>query len=108
MGVRGIRQIGDIDLVVDAGLWVELVDRYGLQKGEIKKVALVAGVDAFCQESFEQISAQSTVQEQIDRAELIDALPFVKLEYILYFKQKSSRPKDLVDVELIKRYLAGN
>jgi len=44
-------------------------------------------------------------EKLIKEAELIDGLPFVKLEYVIKWKKISGREKDLNDIELIKEYL---
>ncbi|MFH1631477.1 MAG: hypothetical protein ABIA47_00420 [bacterium] len=43
--------------------------------------------------------------ELIDSAEMIDGLPFVKLEYVLEYKKKLGRVKDLKHVEILEAYL---
>ncbi|NQU87413.1 MAG: hypothetical protein HQ541_16795 [Mariniphaga sp.] len=44
-------------------------------------------------------------EKLIKEAELIDGLPFVKLEYFIKWKKISGREKDLNDIKLIKEYL---
>jgi len=46
------------------------------------------------------------VNKLIDEAEIIQGFPFVKLEYVLDWKRKFAREKDLVHVKLIEEYLA--
>ena len=43
----------------------------------------------------------------IDGAEIIDGLPFARLEDVLAFKRFYGRPKDLEHVRLIERHLGG-
>jgi hypothetical protein len=43
----------------------------------------------------------------IDRAELIDGLPFARLEDVLAFKLSYGRPKDLEHARLIEEHLRG-
>jgi hypothetical protein len=42
----------------------------------------------------------------IDRAEVIDGLPFADLRDVLTFKQKLNRPKDTEHIRLIQQFLA--
>jgi len=41
----------------------------------------------------------------IDGAEIIDGLPFVKLERVLAWKKLNTREKDLKDIEVIEKFL---
>jgi len=41
----------------------------------------------------------------IDDAEIIDGLPFVKLEYVVKYKKQDGREKDLKDIETIEKFL---
>ena len=42
------------------------------------------------------------VEELIDTAEIIDALPFVKLEHVIRYKQIRSSAKDLLHLDALK------
>ncbi len=42
--------------------------------------------------------------ELIDCAEIIDGLPFVRLEHVASYKRISKRPKDLVHLEALEAY----
>lgn len=46
------------------------------------------------------------IEKLIKEAEIIDGLPFVKLEYVIQWKKLLGREKDLHDIELIEKYLA--
>ena len=50
-------------------------------------------------------SGEWSVQELIRGAEIIDGLPFVRIEEVLKWKRLNGREKDLKDAELIGRYL---
>ena len=41
----------------------------------------------------------------INNAEIIDGLPFVKLDYVLEWKKKFGREKDLKDIKTIEKFL---
>lgn len=47
------------------------------------------------------------VDELIDSAELIDGIPFVRLEHVAAYKRIAGRPKDLEHLALLDRYEAG-
>ena len=42
------------------------------------------------------------VDELIDTAEIIDELPFVRLEHVISYKEIAARPKDLDHLQLIE------
>jgi hypothetical protein len=44
----------------------------------------------------------------IDNSEIIDGLPFVRLEDVLAFKLSLGRPKDVAHARLIEGYLRGD
>lgn len=109
LGIRGIRLINDIDIVVDDKLWAVLEDEYGkITEGVITKISLskrqieILGKGSFWNNYKPE---DPSINQQIEQAELIEGLPFVKLEYVLYFKRQLGRDKDLEDVTLINRYL---
>lgn len=109
LGIRNIREIGDIDIIVSPQLRDVLIARYGMvDDGKVKKVVF-PGVDieAFWEGSFytqPQQDHQPTVADMISRAEIIDGLPFLSLKDVLYFKRKMNRCKDLEDIRLIEEW----
>lgn len=42
---------------------------------------------------------------QIKTADILDGLPFVKLDYVRLFKHRSARQKDLIDIQIIDQYI---
>lgn len=44
------------------------------------------------------------VDELIDTAEIIDGLPFARLEYVVEYKRAAGRPKDLEHLRLLERW----
>jgi hypothetical protein len=111
MGVREIREIGDIDLVVDDDLWNELSSAYPITKEHgITKIRISRDVEAFAEDSFPEPreTDQPSVAEQIAQADIIDGLPFVSLLHVLYFKRTMGREKDVQDVAALERFLGQN
>lgn len=109
LGIRGIRLIGDIDMIVTEPLWQTLVQQYGtIIEDGITKIRIGGEIEVLGEGSFLAPRTQHpTVYEQIKEAEIIDRLPFVKLQYIRHFKMILGRPKDLSDIAAIDRLLAG-
>jgi hypothetical protein len=48
------------------------------------------------------------IHELIQGADLVDGIPFVKLQKVLEWKERYGRPKDWDDVALIKKYMEGD
>lgn len=100
--IRGMRDAHDLDVIVKDDVYHELCSQYpahvtttpvnGIQIGNLE-----IG-NTWLDES-------SQVDEMIDSAEIIDDFPFVKLEYVLEWKKKMRREKDLKDIQLIEEYL---
>lgn len=44
------------------------------------------------------------IDELIDTAEIIDGLPFVRLEHVVRYKEIAARPKDLTHLELLAEH----
>ena len=113
LGVRNLRKIGDIDIIVTPGLWDLLAEKYGIiDKNGVKKIVFPGGgIEAFREGSFysaEKYADAPTVADRITNAEIIDGLPFESLDHFLYFKRKMNREKDLEDVRLIEAYLRAH
>jgi hypothetical protein len=110
LGIRNLRTIGDIDILVTDELWNALAKQYGIieEKG-LKKIVFPDGiVEALGTCSFpnekEDLNIPS-ISQRIAYADIIDGLPFELLEHVLYFKCKMGREKDLQDIKLIEAYL---
>ena len=103
--VHGLRPCHDMDAIVTEAAWKACSDdptwvtffgsidgHPGLKKGNI--------------EVFKTWSPGIwDVEGLIAEAEMIDGLPFVKLEHVLEWKRMSGRKKDLADITLINRFL---
>lgn len=97
LAVRGLREAGDLDIVVTDSLYQKLKEKYPeKEKGTIKLGKI------------EIISPQNSIIENpqgiIKRAELIKGLRFVRLEDIIVWKKKMGREKDFKDIKLIEEY----
>lgn len=96
LAIRGLRDTNDLDLIVKENLWKELSKKYsqnangGLQIGNIEIYHKWHGEE---------------VGELIDSAEEIIGYKFVKLKYVLEWKEKMGRDKDKADIQLIKKFL---
>lgn len=112
MGIRGIREIRDLDIVVSDELWELLSDKYaiidggdpGTKKIVISEVIEVLGTPSF---TYDDLFTPK-VNELIEEAEMIDGHPYMSLSHLIFFKCKKKRDKDLRDVSMIYEWLKKN
>ena len=104
LGIRNLKAIGDIDIVVSNQLWDILADQFGVTiDNDVQKIALPGGiVDAFYEKSFNPLLDAPNIRSRIENAEIIEGLPFDSLENTLFFKRKMGREKDLKDITLLE------
>jgi hypothetical protein len=108
LGVRGVRQVNEIDMIVDDELWDKLALEHRIIKEDnFSRLCVgddieIMGEGSFMTQDIETI----TVNDQIADADIIDGLPFIKLKYLLHFKQIMNRPKDQADIKAIEKLLA--
>lgn len=105
--VRGLREAShDIDIIVSEELWNHYKNKPGWAVRDIP-------CDQYLEWEGHDIEfwrswgpGEWDISKMIKEAEIINGLPFVRLETVLKWKQLNGRPKDLMDVILIKDYLA--
>lgn len=102
MGIRELREIGNLDLIVTDDYFKELQDKgWEFKKGELCDHLEKDGVVFYN----EWGPGEWDIKNLIAEAEIIDGLPFVKLEEVLRWKRINNREKDQKDIELIENYL---
>jgi hypothetical protein len=110
LGIRGLREIGDIDIVVSPELRDRLSEKYGIvDTGKVRKIVFPGeNIEAFWEGSLDNMLQKDpkdpSMHDIIHRAEIIDGLPFQSLEDLMYFKHKTKRDKDLNDIILITKW----
>ena len=110
MGIRGLRDMKDVDILVSDKLWKELeVSNEKINEHSAMKLVLSENVEAMCQASFGEVKFGSlTSAQQISEKEIIDGLPFQNIYTTLVFKKQGTRDKDKNDVALIENWLDKN
>ncbi len=108
LGIRNLRAIADIDIIVSEELWNILADKYEIvEEHGIKKIVFPGNlIEAFCESSFDiyiKDKDQPTISERITQADIINQLPFESLDNTIYFKRKMGREKDLQDIAMIEQ-----
>jgi len=103
---HGLRQhVRDLDVVARGDVW-RRVSRHGFPAiGAINGAPMVQFWDGLIQFSATWVSESWDTDELIDRAEIIQGLPFARLCDVLAYKQILRRPKDLADIEVLKDVL---
>ena len=101
LAIRNLRKSNDIDLIVKEKLWQKLSQKY---KVEDKNKIQIGHIEIYkdWQPWFDNIN------ELIDTADIFNYIRFVKLDYVLKWKQQMNRVKDQQDIKLIKKYLRNN
>lgn len=107
MGVRGIRESNDLDIIVSDDLWKMLAQKYPVTKEwGIDKIKIEDDIEILGEGSVFRDSQIAPVDEIIRTADVFDGIHYINLELLKKFKQKLGREKDYKDIELIDAYLA--
>jgi len=104
LDVLGIRKAGDIDIAVTSDLHQKLRET-GKWNEEQKYGKIYLKKDVF--EIIPQLNwdkYETTTEEAIASALIIDGIPFMNLDELIKFKTALGREKDFKDIELIKKY----
>ncbi len=109
LGIRNLREVGDIDIIVTDDLWNVLASKYGVSDdaGEKRIVfpdGIVEGLGECSFYAEEKAPDEPTIADRLAHAEMIDGLPFESLEHVLYYKRKMGREKDVRDILLIEEW----
>ena len=104
MGIRGIKDCHDIDIIIAEDLWntYRLNPDWKFGMTENGSEYLSCGDIKLW---YTWTPWYSDIENLIAEAEIIDGLPFVRLERVLEWKKKYSREKDLKDIEIIEKFL---
>jgi len=109
LGIRNLKDCHDVDIIVTEELWNEYKNKseWELKEmpNEFKDVYLCNGDIELWKNWRPGIWS---IESLIKNAELIDGLPFVKLEEVIKWKKMNGREKDLKDVEVAENYIRNN
>lgn len=107
MNVLGIRESNDIDIAVTKELHQRL-----RESGEWEEHQRYELIRVFLKKDIYEIIPQlnwegydTTTEEAISSATMIEGIPFMNLEELIKFKTALGREKDFKDIELIKEYI---
>ncbi|MFA5368526.1 MAG: hypothetical protein WC303_00775 [Candidatus Paceibacterota bacterium] len=107
MGIRGIREMHDVDIIVTHKLWNDFIGKPGW---EVRQVDNLQGMKNYKLnvEIWKDWWIGWDVDQMINESEIFDGLPFVKLEMMIEWKTLIAREKDLKDLELILKWQKDN
>lgn len=105
LAVAGIRQSGDIDIVVSKPLLLKL-KQDGWSEISTEPTSGVTKDVFDVHDKWNFGNYRPTVEQLLTTATFIEGVPFAALEEVRKWKIISDRPKDRRDVELIDEYLA--
>ena len=105
LGIRGLRDCRDIDIVVTQDLWDEYMDKGWEMKTMTHGGQYLLNGDIELWKDWKP--GEWDIEELIAEAEMIDGLSFVRLEKVLEGKKLSGREKDFEDIKKIKKFLRG-
>lgn len=105
LGIRNIRAIGDLDIIVYPEVWEYMSKKYEVTiDGEFESIT-IGNIQILGNGSWFTDPKYGDVKADIDNADVIDGHRYVKLEKILVIKRLKNRTKDIEDVKLIEDYL---
>lgn len=110
LGIRNIREIRDLDIVVSNEFWKKLSEKHKIVDGDpgTKKMYISKSIEVLGGPSFIQDGQMPTVEEMIKTAEFINGYPFMTINYTILFKLKRGREKDLHDLMLLEEWMISN
>ena len=106
--VRGIIEgTNDLDVISREAAWER-----ALRVGELVSLpdgaTIVSCFDGAVTIGVNWAYGDFDINELIDTADVIDRLPFVRLEHVVRYKEIAARPKDLVHLQLLAEHQRGN
>ena len=106
MGIRGLKESHDLDVIVTEDIFNDFKKRSDFKGFKLDKKK--SGNEYLEKDGIELYEnwhpGDWDINKLIQEAEIIDDLPFVKLEDVLKWKKLKMREKDIKDIELIEDY----
>jgi len=107
MGIRGLRKCYDLDILVTEDIFNEYKNKSDWEYKEFERDG--RHVEMVEKNNIELYKTwgpgEWNEDELIKTSEIIDGLPFVRLEYVIKWKKISGREKDLNDIKIIEGYI---
>ena len=105
MWLAGLKEPGDLDVIVTEDVFNDFKQRPEFKLGTKK-----SNYEYLEKEGIEFYRSwypgeEWDIEKLINEAEIINDLPFVKLEKVLKWKKLTMREKDIKDIELIENFI---
>jgi hypothetical protein len=104
-GIR--RNIHDLDVVARGSAWHRVFDQGIPSSGKISGAPATCFWGGRIQFFREWISTDWDSNDLIDHAEIIEGLRFARLADVLSYKRMLMRPKDIMDIHAITKFIYG-
>ena len=108
LGIRKIREIIDLDIIVYPDLWNELSKKYKVVKENEFESIHIGNIQILGKGSWFTDPQFGDTISNINNADIIEGYRWIQLNQVLEIKRHKTRPKDIEDVQLIERYLLEN
>jgi hypothetical protein len=105
--VHGIRAINDLDVVARGRAWAEARELGISSIAPLNGAPVARLYDGMIEVTNGWITNEASVDSLIDEAEVIYGVRFVGWKYVLSYKKKLRRPKDIADIGAIERHLSS-
>lgn len=106
MWVRGIRESNDIDVIARGKAWEWAKENGNVIIKENSRLECAQFANGDIEIYHDWYPGQWNINELIETAEIIENIPFVRLESVIEWKKKMGREKDEKDLILIQEYLS--
>lgn len=107
LAIKGIRDSRDVDIIVSDDLFKSYETKPGWKVKKFERGG--RDIEMLEKDSIEFYRnwgpGNWDIKQLIRESEIIDDLPFVKLEEVIRWKKISGREKDLNDIKLINKFL---
>ncbi len=105
IGIRNLREIGDLDIIVYPEIWNLLAKKYRITKEDNFESIYIGNIQVLGEGSWFTDPQFGSIKNDIDNADVIGGNRYVKLDKILKIKRQKNREKDIKDVKLIEDYV---
>ena len=105
--ILGIRPAQDIDLLVSPELFIELKEKRGWKTHPNYQTTIDSpNHDAGAKQTMDFMKQNYTLADILPTAYWYEDIPFMNLEMLIDAKTQLNREKDILDLNLIQKYLA--
>ena len=109
LAIRNIRENSDLDILVTCDLWDELAKKYTITKKNERPDSIYIGNVQILKINYKNWGQKfPDMNILIKDSEIINGVPFTKLEYLLICKKLMDGEKHLKDISLIEKLLKEN